>query len=418
LASEDWYFCSHRLFMACAARRAGFQVHVATRVGQCGPNIESLGFHLHPLNWRRGTLNPLRVARTILEIRRLYRKIRPDLAHHVAFESSVLGSLAATGLPMMRLNALTGLGFVFASRSSQARYLERTFRPLLRFLCNRRDSAVLVQSSDDSAYMTARGVTPEHLFVIKGSGVDVSALLPLPEPPPPITVAYAGRLLAYKGAQTLVAAHKLLAARGCPVRVLIAGQPDPANPDSISPDEIERWRQQEGIAVLGHVDDIRDVWTRAHISVLVSRHEGVPKALLEAAACGRPIIASDVPGCREIAQPGLNALLVPPDNAEALADAIHRLAQDSKLRRRFGEAGRKLVETAFSGELIGRQTVELYERLLARRAKSYHSTDLLIDQKPVAISDGPDLPRLSEQDAPSVAAMMNDGVDEVSKDRV
>jgi glycosyltransferase involved in cell wall biosynthesis len=181
-----------------------------------------------------------------------------------------------------------------------------------------------------------------------------------------VTVAFVGRLLDDKGLRPLIEAHAMLARRGQPVRLLIAGEPDPANPVSIPPQEIADWGRRPGIELLGHVADIRDVWKRAHIAVLPSRREGLPKSLLEAAACGRPIVATDVPGCREIARPGINALLVPPDDAPALADAIGRLAGDADLRRLYGEAGRRLVESEFSDVVIGSQIRALYRRLVER----------------------------------------------------
>ena len=164
----------------------------------------------------------------------------------------------------------------------------------------------------------------------------------------------------------MIAAHDRLNARGMPVRLLIAGQADPANPASIPDAEIASWARKPNVTLLGHVNDVRQVWAQAHIAVLLSRREGLPKSLLEAAACGRPMIASDVPGCREIARNGVNGLLVPPDDPEALAAAIEHLARDPALRRLYGAAGRHLAETEFSSARIGGKTVELYDRLLGR----------------------------------------------------
>ena len=212
--------------------------------------------------------------------------------------------------------------------------------------------------------LRALGITDDRIFTIRGSGVETDKLTPFGEPPDPVTIGFVGRLLADKGVRTLVSAHEILARQGRPMRLLIAGGPDPANPSSIPLAEIESWRHRPGIEVLGHVTDIAKFWASAHIAVLPSRREGLPKSLLEAAACGRPIVATNVPGCREIARESVNALLVPPDNAQALADTIARLADDKELRRKFGEAGRRLVENEFSANRIGSETVALYDRLL------------------------------------------------------
>jgi glycosyltransferase involved in cell wall biosynthesis len=365
LVSEDWYFVSHRLPMARAARAAGYEVHVATHIGDCAGQIESEGFRLHPIQWRRGSMNPFRFLLAIMETRRLYRQIKPDLVHHVALVPTVIGSAAALGLPLARLNALAGLGFVFTSETAKARLARWIANPLLGWLLRRPHTAVLVQNLDDRSMVAQLGVPQQHIALIPGSGVDVDVLTPLPEPGGPFTIGFVGRLLDDKGVPTLVRAHEMLAERGVTVRMLLAGAPDPSNPASIPDHVLAGWRNRANLALLGHVDDIRTVWTQAHVAILPSRREGLPKSLLEAAACGRPLIATDVPGCREIARQGVNALLVPPDDPAALAGAIETLMKDRDLRLRFGHASRQLVVNEFSSAPIGDKIVALYARLLA-----------------------------------------------------
>jgi glycosyltransferase involved in cell wall biosynthesis len=265
-----------------------------------------------------------------------------------------------------RLNAIAGLGFAFTSSTLKARLVRPILSAFLRYVLGHPRAAVLVQNPDDRKVAESLGIAADGIFVIPGSGVETDRLMPLPEPPGPVTVAFVGRLLDDKGVRSLIEAHDILGRRGQPVRLLIAGEPDPANPVSIPPQEIAEWGRRPGVELLGQVADIREVWKAAQIAVLPSRREGLPKSLLEAAACGRPIVATDVPGCREIARQGLNALLVPPDDAETLADAIGRLAQDAPLRARFGAAGRRLVETRFSDIEIRREIRRLYDRLSGR----------------------------------------------------
>ena len=365
LVTEDWYFLSHRLPMALAAQRAGYDVHVATRVKRGGAEIAQYGFTLHALSWERGSLNPLRLLSVIRDIRAVYRKYAPDIVHHVAIQPAIVGSLAATGLPIARLNALAGLGYGFTSKSLKARILRPTLTMFLRALLKGEKAAVLVQNPDDRAKVSALGVDPAKIFLIPGSGVDIDTLHPLPEPDGPITVGFIGRLLDDKGIRTLIAAHEILERRGEAINLLIGGEADPANPASIPAAEIEAWKKRPGLKALGHVSDILKFWASAHIAVLPSRREGLPKSLLEAAACARPIVATDVPGCREIAHDGVNALLVPPDDAQALADAMILLAKDKRLRATFGEAGRRLVEKEYSAQRIGADIVALYGRLVA-----------------------------------------------------
>ena len=276
------------------------------------------------------------------------------------------GWIATGAQPAGRLlQRRPGLGTSFLGNSRKARVAGPVAAMLMRGLLNRPRSAVLVQNSDDRAEIERRGVDAHRIALIPGSGVDTDALKPSPEPAGPITIAFAGRLVEDKGVRTLIAAHDLLTSGGHDIRLLIAGLPDAANPTSIPLAEIKAWSDRRNLTHLGFVDDIAGFWASAHIAVLPSRREGLPLTLLEAAACGRPLIATDVPGCREIALAGVNALLVPPDNAQALADAISRLAADQALRAEFGAASRVLVEREFSSARIGREVVDLYRRLLA-----------------------------------------------------
>jgi mannose/cellobiose epimerase-like protein (N-acyl-D-glucosamine 2-epimerase family)/glycosyltransferase involved in cell wall biosynthesis len=364
LVTEDWYFMSHRLPMARAARDAGFEVHVATRVDRHATAIEAEGFHLHPISWRRGSLEPRDLVRVVREVRRLYRNIKPDLAHHVALPATVVGSLAATGLPIVCLNAMTGLGTMFTSDAVKIRLVRTALTLALRRLLNRARSATLVQNLDDRAVIERLGVDSARIALIPGSGVDIDSMTPKPEPLGPVIVAFVGRLVESKGLRTLMAAHGRLGQRGRKIQLLLAGTPDPANPMSIPAQDIETWSKRPNVTHLGFVEDIGALWASAHIAVLPSHREGMPLSLLEAAACGRPLVATDVPGCRDIARPGVNAFLVPLDDAEALADAIDRLAGDAELRRKFGRASRDLVEQNFSSRRIGAALVKLYRRLL------------------------------------------------------
>ncbi|HJT06664.1 MAG TPA: glycosyltransferase family 4 protein [Stellaceae bacterium] len=367
LVTEDWYFWSHRLPMARAALRAGFEVAVATRVAEHGERIRAEGFTLHPLRWRRRDIGPWASLRAIAEIYRLYSRERPLLVHHVALKPAVLGSAAAliAGVPAV-VNAVTGVGFVGSSPSLRARLLRRPMDFALARLLERRNSRIIVQNEDDRALLLAlRTGAGERVVVIRGSGVDTAHFRAMPEPPaPPVVVGYAGRLLADKGIAALIEAQQSLRRRGSDLRLMLAGGPDPENPSSIDAATLAAWQTLPGVTWLGEIDDVRTLWSKAHIAVLASRREGLPKSLLEAAAMGRPLVATDVPGCREIARHGENALLVPPDDAAALAAALERLAGDAALRRRFGAASRALVEGELAADAVGAATVGCYRSLL------------------------------------------------------
>jgi glycosyltransferase involved in cell wall biosynthesis len=272
--------------------------------------------------------------------------------------------VASFGRRFSAVYAITGLGHAFIAETGKARSLRRGIRALLRYGLSRRRAIGLVQNPDDRDMLTDLGVKPEKIVLIAGSGIDADRFRPIPEPDGPVTVAFVGRMLDDKGVRTLMAAHRMLRASNVACELLLAGSPDPANPGSIPPAEIARWGREPGVTWLGQVADIATVWRRAHIAVLPSRREGLPKSLLEAAACGRPLIATDVPGCREIVIHDKTGLVVPVDDAHALAAAMQRLIRSSQQRVRFGVAARRLVAERFAADLVGKATVALYQRLL------------------------------------------------------
>ncbi|NLS67620.1 glycosyltransferase family 1 protein [Bradyrhizobium brasilense] len=340
VVNEDFAFLLNRLPMARAAHDAGFEVHVATKVNRGASAIEAEGFILHPIPFQRGGLSPLAAIPTIKALRTVEKKIGPNVVHHSGLQCCVFGALAALGQGFPVVNAITGLGYIFTSTTWRSRLLKLNVAWLLRWLLNRKESRVLVQNPDDRDALVALGVKSDRITLIPGSGVDDEKLNPLPEPDGPITVGFAGRLLVDKGIRALVSAHGLLRSQGYRFNLVIAGNPDPANPASIASAEVERWTHRPGIIWLGHIDNIALLWRNCHIAVLPSHREGLPGALLEAAACGRPLVATDVPGCREVVCQDKTGLLVPVEDPDALAHAILQLAESQQLRARYGQAAR------------------------------------------------------------------------------
>ena len=256
VVTEDWAFLSHRLPMARAARDAGFEVHVATRVSDGAAAIEAERFTLHPVPFARGSLSPLTAVSTIAALRRVRRDVKPTLTHHVALQACVLGMLATLGQRGACVNAFIGLGYLFTSDARKVRTVRALIGLLLRFLSNRKNCIALVQNSDDMAALISLGISKARIAVIPGSGVDVKHFTPLDEPGGATTFGFVGRLLDDKGIRTLIAAHRLLRVRTHDARLLIAGTPDPANPASVTETEAKSWNDQPGIAWFGHVSDI------------------------------------------------------------------------------------------------------------------------------------------------------------------
>ncbi len=372
LVTEDWSFVSHRLQLAEAAQRVGYEVHVATRVDREAERIRDAGLILHPLALQRSVFSPLGHLRAVREVMRVYREVRPDLVHHVALRPVVYGGLAARRVGIARgVNAIAGLGFAFTERCWRAALLRRLVLAALRRLLRQDGWITLFQNPNDRDFLVQRcGLKSSRVSLIRGAGVDTDSFAPLPEPREgPVTVAVASRMVRFKGIADLVAASERLQQRGVAHRLLLAGTPDGTNPASITEEEMAEWDRQPQIEWRGHVGDVRDLWAEAHIAALASHGgEGLPKTLLEAAACGRPIVATDVPGTREVVRHEDNGLLVPPRSPEQLAAALERLIADGDLRRRFGKAGRRLVEQDLSLDTVTERTLGLYRTLMAGRS--------------------------------------------------
>lgn len=371
LVTEDWYFLAHRLPMARAAKAAGFEVHVATRLRDGKAAIEKEGFVPHALGWSRGSLSPFGNSSAVFEIRRLLKELAPEILHNVSLKPTLLGGTASLGLKQLAVvNTITGRGTLFADES-RGGLTRRATGFALRLLLARQRSKTTVENADDRDFLIGLGAPADAIVVVPGSGVDTETLVPLPEPPAPVTAAFAGRMLAIKGVAELIEAYSQLAERGVPLQLLLAGDCDRENPGSLAPEQLCEFANLYGINWIGHIADIREVWARAHFAVLASRGgEGVPMSLLEAAACGRAMVATDVPGSRDIAVNGVTGLTVPAGNVKALADAMAQLAGDAGLRERFGKAARALVEEKFSAEKVGQQIVAIYQALVSDRPAS------------------------------------------------
>ena len=375
VVTEDWYFCSHRLPVARAAQRAGAEVLVATRVTDHRAAIEAEGFRLLPLKIERSSRNPVADILTLFSLIRLYRDQQPDIVHQVALKPVLYGSIAAwiAGVPIV-VNALTGLGFLFISDGIFAALLRPAIRLAFRALFNRKNSRLILQNSDDVAMFRNRiGIRADRIDMIRGSGVDISLYRPTSEPEvtpdQPVVALCVTRMLWDKGVGELVAAARLLKARGTAIKVRLVGAPD-QNPAAVDAASLDTWKREGVVDVAGPSEDIPGEYSRAHIAVLPSYREGLPKSLLEAAAAGRPIVASDVPGCREICRDGETGLLVPVRSVEPLAEMLAVLAGDAELRREMGNAARKAAEQEFAEEIVVSKTLALYGDALRERAPS------------------------------------------------
>ena len=364
VVTEDWYFVSHRLALAVAAQDAGFEVVVATRVGRHGEAIRAAGIRLVPFGLARSYGNPLR---EILALVRLYRRERPDIVHHVALKPIMYGALAArlARVPA-QVNAVVGLGWLFTSAKGVMRLIRPAARWTLASLLRTRASLTIVQNPDDRALLIRSHLPESRIRLIRGAGVDTTVFAPAPEPAGPVCIVLAARMLWDKGVGEFVEAARLIRQAGVQARFVLVGGPDPDNPASVPEATLRGWHGQDGVEWWGRRDDMPSVYQAAHIACLPSYYrEGLPKVLLEAAACGRPLVTTDAPGCREVVQDGDNGILVTPRDAQSLARAMRKLIEDEKLRHAMGKRGREIMLKDFSSEQVVRETLAIYRELVA-----------------------------------------------------
>jgi glycosyltransferase involved in cell wall biosynthesis len=358
--TEDWYFVSHRLALAIAAKEAGYAVSVATRVRKHGNIIRAAGLRLIPFENSRTSVNPLGECWLLLRLIALWLREKPDVAHHVAMKPVLYGSIAAriAGTPRV-INAVAGMGWLFSSGTGLARWLKPLVRHALGWVL--RSGTVLVQNPDDAQLLVRMGVSEGRIRRIAGAGVDLQRFTPQPEPGGVPVVLLCARLLWHKGVGEFVAAARLLKARGVEARFVLAGEPDQANPSAIPPEQLSSWVQEGIVEYLGWVEDMPQLLAGSSVVCLPSYYgEGLPKALIEAAAAGRAIVTTDMPGCRDAVRSGDNGVLVPPRDAAALAEQLARLLADPPLRRQMGARGRLRAEQEFGADSVIRQTLALY----------------------------------------------------------
>lgn len=364
---EDRYFLSHRLALARAAREAGWRVVACARIG--GERLEQMraqGFECFALGENREGVRPWAEFRALVKLVRAYRKYRPRVAHHIGARNLPHGSIAAwlTQTPAV-VNSFTGLGSLFFPGSLKMKMLSKIVLPSFKLFQLRKNVWVTLENDDDREVVLKKGLAEKSRTVtIRGIGfVDIESFHPEPEPPGAPLAVLASRMLRDKGVREFVEAARLLKAEGVEVRMALAGAPDPKNPSSIPESALEGWRESGEVEWWGHREDAPEMWRGCHVAVLPSYREGLPRSLLEAAARGRPLVATDVPGCREVVRDGVNGILVPPRDAAALAGAIKALARDAALRRKMGAAGRRIVEAEFADAIVLRSVLGLYERL-------------------------------------------------------
>jgi glycosyltransferase involved in cell wall biosynthesis len=370
VVNQDWFLLSHRLPLARALRDRGAEVIVVSGDSGRAAAIRAEGFECVALPISRKGLNPLADLRTLLFLARLYRQRRPSLIHHSTVKPVIYGSIAARVAPDAAVvNTVSGLGYPFFSRDRVARALRPLLRVLYRVALSRPRTRTIFQNPQDLRDFVRMGLLREDAAaLVRGSGVNCSEFYVTPEPNGQPLVMLAARMVWDKGVSEFVQAARLIRDAGVHARFALVGDPDTGNPSAIPVAQLEDWAREGAVEWWGHRQDMPLVLSRASVVVLPSSYgEGLPKVLLEAAASGRPIVATNVRGCREIVRDGVNGLLVPPGDVEALAAAIKLVLASRELRAEFGRAGRRLVEEEFAEGAVVEQTLSVYRQALGAR---------------------------------------------------
>ncbi len=363
---EDRYFISHRLHLAQFAIKKGYEVGLICRISKHKEFLKKN--HIEVFDWSlvRGSFNPFLEVKAFFQLFSVFIKFSPSIIHAVALKPVIYSSLASKLIFLKsRVFAVGGLGFIFSSSKTLARFLRPIVAILLKFAFTGKGTRLIIQNKDDSKTLTNLGIVKEDkIELIKGAGVDTEEFSFIEEKTDIPEVILPARLLWDKGVGEFVEAARLLNKKGVNAIFSLVGEIDPHNPECIPQNKIDEWKQEGVVNILGFRDDMVNCIQDCSIVCLPSYREGLPKSLLEAASCGRPIVTTDVPGCREIVKHGINGFLVPSKNPVLLADSIYKLIIDKNLRKKMGKRGRELVEMELSAEIVSIKTEQLWNNLL------------------------------------------------------
>lgn len=364
-SNTDWYLYNFRLSLAKYLRECGIEVILISPPGEYVNKLHEHGFRWIRWDLGRQSVAPWRELASLRQVYTIYQQERPDIVHHHTVKPVLYGTLAArmAGVPAV-INSITGRGYIFLGDGIKAQLLRRIIKPVYRLALNFPGSGVTFENESDRQYfLNNRLVSAEHTWLIEGVGVDPERFSPKPEPDGAPVILMAARMLWDKGVGVLVEAAHLLKAQ-LPVRVALVGEPDPGNPATVTRETLKKWNAEGIVEWWGWQPEMPEIYNRSHIVTLPTMYgEGVPTTLLEAAACGRPLVATDIPGCRQVVIEGQNGFLVPTNDPHALADALKRLASDPILRGRMGEASRQLVLKKFTQAQVNARTLQVYQQV-------------------------------------------------------
>ena len=363
LVSEDWYFLSHRLKLALSAKKKGYQINLLCRDTGKFEEIQKYGINCYNIDWDRRVLSPFKIIKNVRCIRNIIFKVQPNTVHFISLLPILLGMISLFFNRKIKIIVtITGLGTIFIKKSLIMNSIRLLIQIFLIISFKRKNISVIVQNKDDELFCIKKLLCSKNkVFLIRGSGINIFHHIFIKEPNhPPVVLAFVGRLLEDKGLKILIEAFELALKNNSNLKLLIAGSIDKYNPSAITKAYLNKTLHNKKIEWLKEIKDVREVWKKAHIAVLPSRREGLPMSLMEAAASGRAIISTDVPGCREIAINKVNAILVPTDNVIELSRAIIYLSLNHEIRKKYGFKSREIVESDMSEDKVIHNTLSIY----------------------------------------------------------
>ena len=370
VVTEDWYFCSHRLGLAVEAKKAGHDVVAVTRMAKHQDLIQRSG--VSAVNFRtirRSSFNPLRELATLLELLLIFKREKPDLVHLVALKPVFYGALAAHILKVpFQVHALGGLGFIFSSNRILAKFLKPITSKAFKLIFNRSNCRLILQNNDDFGLMTERiDITKNNVCLIRSAGVDLDEFKVSELPSTTPIVMFASRMIWDKGVYEFVQAAEKIKEKGIDSRFVLIGEPDAENPSSVPIEKLKQWNKAGNVEWWGGRNDMPKEISKSSIFCLPSYYgEGIPKVLIEAMSCARPIVTTDMPGCRDLVVNEENGIIVRPKDWINLSEAIEKLITDRELCKKMGLAGRKIAEENYSLKKITFQTLNVYEDLIGK----------------------------------------------------
>ncbi|MDH0347681.1 glycosyltransferase family 4 protein [Aeromonas dhakensis] len=365
LVNVDWFFISHRLPIALAAQKEGYEVHIACSFTEKYDFLLQLGFKLHPLELSRTGTKLMYEMVSCINIFKVLRTIKPDLVHLVTIKPVLYGGISCRLLGVRNCVAsISGLGYVFIATGVKATLMKAGISALYKLALKGKHTKVIFQNADDMKHLiNINAISSQQAVMIRGSGVDLASFSVVAEPEGIPVIMLMARLLIDKGVVEFVEAARILKYQSVKCRFVLVGSTD-ENPKSVSSTLLNTWVNEGVVEYWGYSDNPAETYGKANVVVLPSYREGLPKSLIEAAACGRAVITTDVPGCRDAILPNVTGILVPAKDSKSLAVAISTLCENSQLRKRLGSAGRKLAEDAFDIKSVINTHISIYERLL------------------------------------------------------